>query len=234
MQAHAPGAGTDRVTQRDVDVACPSAVDRNLGHRAAAHVVDAPLRRQGADQNSVAGHAECGAGRDEIGPANLFHLVQPHLVSRYLGGVADFHAHIVFALKAAHHRHPDDEHRHPEVGQQHAEITARLGCQAQAQACRRVFTQPRHKIQDGRAGNPGRQHQAQADHRCPVAQQNESDNRTGDTHTDGPAQTPRQINGVGLAPTCHRTDPHQEQGGGHQRDEDGVEVRWPDREFAHA
>ena len=92
----------------------------------------------------------------------------------------------------------------------------------------------RHQVQYGGAGNPGRQHQAQADHRRPVAQCGKGQQRACDTDTNGPTQATSQIDDIGLAPPRHWSHAHQEQGRRHQRYEHGIEIRWADRQLAHA
>ena len=234
MQANAPGGRTHRFAQSHVQVTPDAAINSHLGHGHTAHRVDAPFGVKHRDGCAVLRHRHGGPCGGVIGPGDRVDGLQLEPITAHTGSFARLHADIVFTLKAADHRDPDDEHRDTKMRQQHAVIATRLCCHAGAPARCRMFAQPGDQVKNRRAGDPNRQQQPQTGHGGPVAQHQGGDDRTGQAHPNGPPQSTRQVGGTGLTPACQGTHAHQEQCRRDQRDKHGREIRGADRQLAQA
>ena len=189
---------------------------------------------EGRDGLTVPPDRDAGTSRGVVGAFERGYVVQLKRIATGCSRITRLHPNIGFGLEPADHGHAHDKHGNAEMRHQHAVITAWLSSQSGPPLGRRVLTQTGHEVQEGGAGNPGRQQQAKPDHRCPMAEPEGGHNGAHHTHAKGPAQALGQIPDAGLSPTRHWADAHQKQGWCDQRNEDGIEVRWPDRQLAKA
>lgn len=90
------------------------------------------------------------------------------------------------------------------------------------------------EIESGGTDDPSRQQQAERGQRRPGAVKQWQRNGDDDGRDDRPAHGTGDLGERGFLPASEGGDAHQKQDRRHERREDGVEIRWPDRNFANA
>ena len=175
---------------------------------------------------------EVAAVGREVGAAGTRDAVEDEGVAGNRDRIALEHAHVAFSLIALHERHADDEDGNAEVSEEHAPVGAGLTEESSEEA--RSFRRKAKRsaqILDFAENHEGSERAAREDPVAPGAHEKRNGRTDDDGADEAPGKTAGELNRISILPAGERTDRHKEDHREHQRTEDGVEVRRPDRDL---
>ena len=117
----------DGLAERHVAVAEEAGVDRGLGHRHAARVVDALLRTQRFQQRAIAAHLDHAGHARVVGTDHRHDAAEREVVAADRDRLPVVERDVLLDAVASHQRDADDEHRDAEMRDDHAVPRRRIG-----------------------------------------------------------------------------------------------------------
>ena len=169
----------------------------------------------------------------EVGAASGAHAVEGKGIARNMHDVRFKHADIALSLIALHQRHADDEHCYAEVCKVHAPRgTRHAGKTTEDAGAGGGKLQFAANFLNDAAHHEDSQRRAGKDPGAPGAHQKRNGNADRDRHHKAPGEALHERHGIGFLPACDRPHCHQEHQREHQRTEDRIKVRRPNRNLA--
>src|SRR4051794_31855215 len=150
--------------------------------------------------------------------------IEAERIAPYRYRVANFHAHVLFRFIAAHQRHPDNEYRDTQMSRMHTIVAARLRGKLRKQALLATALETMNKACDDTGNNPEGQKQTEAYERFPFTHHERHQQGCYHAHRKCPPQAHSEFRQACLLPARKGAKADQENGRGHQRYENGLEV----------